>query len=257
MRVISILNQKGGVAKTTSVQNISAGLARAGKKVLVVDFDPQGNLTSGFGIDKRNLDYTVYDLLKSRGFGNPKIEFEDVVIETKLVDVLPTNIRMSKINLELGGVPGKENLLKEILKDIFGYDYVIIDCPPSLDTLTFNALIASHKVYIPVQTEFYALEGIVELMDTVEIISQRMNENLEIGGVFATMVDNRVKLHTEVITQLKEFFDKKMIKTPIRRNVKISEAASHGISIYEYAPRSNGSKDYTALCQELIEREEE
>jgi chromosome partitioning protein len=256
MKIISILNQKGGVAKTTSTQNIAAGLHGLGKKVLAIDFDPQGNLTSGFGLDKRNLDYTVYDLLKAKSFGSSKLNFSDIVIETSFADILPTNIKMSKVNLELGGVPGKESLLKEILKDVYGYDYVLIDCPPSLDTLTFNALMASHEVYIPVQTEFYALEGIVELMDTIDIVTHRMNDDLRIGGVFATMVDSRSKLHIEVIGQLKEFFGDDMFKTLIRRNVKVAEASSHGISIFDYAPRSNGSKDYKSLCVEIVEREE-
>lgn len=256
MKVISILNQKGGVAKTTSAQNISFGLKKLGKKVLLVDFDPQGNLTSGVGINKRELDHTIYDLMKDRAFGFQNVNLENVIIEKEGVDILPTNIKMSKVNLELGGVPGKENLLKEILKEVYDYDYVIIDCPPSLDNLTFNALIASHKVYIPVQTEFYALEGIVELMDTIDMITQRMNEELEIGGVFATMVDNRIKLHTEVIDQLRGFFGERMFETAIRRNVKVTEASSYGVSIFDYASRSNGAKDYLGLCKEILKREE-
>ncbi|WP_319200235.1 ParA family protein [uncultured Ilyobacter sp.] len=256
MKVISILNQKGGVAKTTSAQNISFGLKKLGKKVLLIDFDPQGNLTSGVGIDKRGLENTIYDLMKDRAFGLQNLGLDDVMMNKEGVDVLPTNIKMSKVNLELGGVPGRENLLKEILKEVYGYDYVIIDCPPSLDNLTFNALIASQKVYIPVQTEFYALEGIVELMDTIDLITQRMNEELEIGGVFATMVDGRIKLHNEVIEQLKEFFGERMFNTTIRRNVKVTEASSYGVSIFDYASRSNGAKDYLGLCKEILKREE-
>ena len=256
MKIISILNQKGGVAKTTSAQNISYGLNKLGKKVLLIDFDPQGNLTSGVGIDKRSLPNTIYDLMKDRAFGQQKLSVDEVIINKDGVDVLPTNIKMSKVNLELAGIPGKENLLKEILKEVYGYDYVIIDCPPSLDNLTFNALIATHKVYIPVQTEFYALEGIVELMDTVDLINSRMNPDLEIGGVFATMIDSRIKLHTEVIGQLKEFFEEKMFDTAIRRNVKVTEASSHGSNIFNYASRSNGAKDYMGLCKEILEREE-
>ncbi len=256
MKAISILNQKGGVAKTTSAQNISYGLSKLGKKVLLIDLDPQGNLTSGVGIDKRALKYTVYDLMKDRAFGSQKINIEDVIVEIEGVHVLPTNIKMSKINLELAGIPGKENILKEILKEIYGYDYVIIDCPPSLDNLTFNALIATQKVYIPVQTEFYALEGIVELLDTVDLINNRMNPDLEIGGVFATMVDFRIKLHNEVIGQLNDYFSDKMLKTCIRRNVKVTEASSHGINIFDYASRSNGAKDYKELCKEILKRED-
>lgn len=256
MKAISILNQKGGVAKTTSAQNISYGLSKLGKKVLLIDLDPQGNLTSGVGIDKRALEYTVYDLMKDRAFGSQKINIEDVIVDIEGVHVLPTNIKMSKINLELAGIPGKENILKEILKEIYGYDFVIIDCPPSLDNLTFNALIATQKVYIPVQTEFYALEGIVELLDTVDLINNRMNPDLEIGGVFATMVDSRIKLHNEVIGQLNNFFDDKMLKTRIRRNVKVTEASSHGTNIFDYASRSNGAKDYKELCKEILKRED-
>jgi len=194
MKIISILNQKGGVAKTTSTQNIAAGLNLLGKKVLAIDFDPQGNLTSGFGLDKRNLDYTIYDLLKTKAFGANKLNFSDVVVKTDFADILPTNIKMSKINLELGGVPGKESLLKEILKDVYGYDYVLIDCPPSLDTLTFNALMASNEVYIPVQTEFYALEGLAQLLNTIQLIKESLNENLKIEGVLLTMYDSRTNL---------------------------------------------------------------
>jgi chromosome partitioning protein len=250
------VNQKGGVAKTTSTQNLGAALKKLGKKVLLVDFDPQGNLSSGFGINKREISSTVYDLLKSKAFVGNKYEISEVMVEKEGMDILPTNIKMAKANIELGGIPGKDNLLKEILKEVYGYDYVLIDCPPSLDTLTFNALTASHKVYIPVQTEFYALEGIVELMDTVEMIQQRLNDELEIGGVFATMVDSRVNLHLEVIEQLNEFFAQEMLKTCVRRNVKVAEASSYGKTIFEYAPRSNGSKDYLNLAKEIIGREE-
>lgn len=254
MKIISVVNQKGGVAKTTSTQNIGVGLSKLGKKVLLVDFDPQGNLTSGFGIDKRELETTVYDLLKSRAMGNFELGINDVIVEKEGINILPTNIKMSKVNIELGGIPGKDNLLKEIIKDTFGYDYILIDCPPSLDTLTFNALTASDEVYIPVQTEYYALEGIVELMDTIDMVKARLNEELVIGGVIATMVDHRINLHNEVIGQLKSFFDGTMFESVIRRNVKISEASSHGISIFDYAEKSNGSKDYMTLCKEIIER---
>lgn len=256
MKIISIVNQKGGVAKTTSTQNIGVGLARLGKKVLLIDFDPQGNLTSGFGIDKRNLDdKTIYSLLKSRAMGRNDVAIEDILITRESIDILPTNITMSKVNIELGGIPGKDNLLKEILKEVYSYDYVLIDCPPSLDTLTFNALTASSAVYIPVQTEYYALEGIVELMDTVEIVKARLNEDLEVEGVFATMVDARVNLHNEVVEQLRDFFNEKMFETTIRRNVKVSEASSHGISIFEYDDKSNGAFDYINLCKEMVERD--
>lgn len=256
MKIIAIVNQKGGVAKTTSTQNIGVGLSQLGKKVLIIDFDPQGNLTSGFGIDKRNLKYTIYDILKTRAFAGAEISVEKVLIEKGGVSILPTNIKMSKINIEMGGVPGKDNILKEILKEIYGYDYVLIDCPPSLDTLTFNALTAAQKVYIPVQTEFYALEGITELMDTVELVKQRLNEDLEIGGVFATMVDKRINLHTEVISELQKFFQSKLLTTRVRRNVKVSEAASYGKSIFEYDIKSHGAQDYLKLSKEILEREE-
>jgi chromosome partitioning protein len=254
MKIISIVNQKGGVAKTTSSQNIAKGLTQLGKRVMVIDLDPQGNLTSGFGIDKRALEHTAYDLIKDRAFSRFELKLEDVLIRKEELDILPTNIRMSKVNIELGGIPGKDNILKEILKDVYNYDYVLIDCPPSLDTLTFNALTASNEVFIPVQTEYYALEGIVELMDTIDMIKLRLNENLKIGGVLATMVDSRVKLHLEIIEQLSSYFEDVMFKTPIRRNVKLSEASSHGSTVFSYAPKSNGSKDYLSLCKEIVER---
>ncbi len=255
MKIISIVNQKGGVAKTTSTQNLGAALKKLGKKILLIDLDPQGNLSSGFGVNKREVENTIYDLLKAKAFVGDKFDVSNVMVEKEGMDILPTNIKMAKANIELGGVPGKDNLLKEILKEVYGYDYVLIDCPPSLDTLTFNALTASHKVYIPVQTEFYALEGIVELMDTVDMIQQRLNDELEIGGVFATMVDSRVNLHLEVVDQLREFFSGSMLDTCIRRNVKVAEASSYGKSIFNYAPKSNGSKDYLNLAKEIIERE--
>lgn len=255
MKIISIVNQKGGVAKTTSTQNIAYGLSQLNKKVLVIDFDPQGNLTSGFGIDKRNLEKTIYDLLKSKAFPSEKAKIEDVLIKKDKLDIIPTNIKMSKINIELGGIPGRDNLLKELLKELLFYDYILIDCPPSLDTLTFNALTASDEIFIPVQTEYYALEGIVELMDTIEVIKQRLNEKLRIGGVIATMVDTRIKLHNEIIEQLNNFFEKKMFTSYIRRNIKISEASSYGKTIFEYDNKSNGAIDYENLCKEIIERE--
>lgn len=255
MKVIAVVNQKGGVAKTTSTQNIGVGLAKLGKKVLLIDFDPQGNLTSGFGIDKRDLNYTIYDILKTRAFPGPEISVDKVLIEKNNISILPTNIKMSKINIELGGVPGKDNILKEILKEIYGFDYILIDCPPSLDTLTFNALTAANAVYIPVQAEYYALEGISELMDTIDMVKQRLNENLKIDGVFATMLDKRVKLHLEVIKELKKFFGDVMCETLIRRNVKVSEASSYGKSIFDYDEKSHGAQDYLNLCKEIVERE--
>ena len=255
MKVIAIVNQKGGVAKTTSTQNIGAGLAALGKKVLLIDFDPQGNLTSGFGIDKRNLKYTLYDLLKTRAFPGPEVAVEKVIVNVDGLDILPTNIKMSKINIELGGIPGKDNILKEIIKELYGYDYILIDCPPSLDTLTFNALTAANQMFIPVQAEYYALEGIAELMDTVEMVKNRLNEKLEISGVFATMVDSRINLHTEVMDELKKYFKETMFETLIRRNVKVSEAASHGQSIFAYDAKSHGASDYLSLCKEIEKRE--
>ncbi len=256
MKIISIVNQKGGVAKTTSTQNLGVALKKLGKSVLLIDFDPQGNLSSGFGVNKREVEKTIYDLLKAKAFVADKVDISDVKVEKEGLDILPTNIKMAKSTIELSGVPGKDNLLKEILKEVYGYDYVLIDCPPSLDTLTFNALTASHKVYIPVQTEFYALEGIVELMDTVEMIQQRLNDELEIGGVFATMVDSRVNLHVEVVDQLRDFFEANMLESFIRRNVKVAEASSYGKSIFDYAPKSNGSRDYLNLAKEIVGREE-
>lgn len=254
MKVIAIANQKGGVAKTTSTKNIGAGLSKLGKKVLLVDFDPQGNLSSGLGVDKRNLKYTVYDLLKTRAFPGAEVSIDKVIIEKDGMKVLPTNIKMSKIDIELGGIPGKDNILKEILKETYEYDYVLIDCPPSLGTLTFNALTAADYVYIPVQAEYYALEGISELMDTVEMVKYRLNEDLKIGGVFATMVDTRINLHLEVMKELRKFFQEVMFSSFIRRNVKLSEAASYGKTIFEYDMKSNGAEDYMSLAKEIIER---
>jgi len=252
-RIIACVNQKGGVGKTTSVVNIATGLARRKKKVLVIDLDPQGHLTQSFGLEGADIENkTIHNLLLDEIF--PK-----AAIQSKYgVDIIPSDLSLSGADLELGAVAGREFLLKEILanKEIKGkYDYILIDCSPSLGILTINGLNASKEIFIPVQAEFLALKGISLLLQTVETIQKRLNPELVITGVIATMFDARKKLNTEVLETLEKYFGEKVFKTKIRSNVKLGEAPSFGQPIFEYAGDSNGAADYKALVSEIIKME--
>jgi chromosome partitioning protein len=255
MKIIAIVNQKGGVAKTTSSLNIAVGLGKKGKKVLLIDFDPQANATTGLGIDKIELEYTVYDLLKK--FDYPQfrdLEFEKVVISKMGIDILPTNIKMSRIDTELGGFPGKENYLKDIVKTLPGYDYIIIDCPPSLSTLTHNALTVATDIYVPVKADYYSIEGIADLLDEVSMIKRKLNEDLKISGVFITMANTRTTLFSETREKLQKYFPDEMFNTFIRSSEDVNKSPSEGKPVIEFNPKCTSSIDYLNLVDEIVER---
>ena len=253
MRSIALLNQKGGVGKTTTTANLGACLAMLGKKVLVIDMDPQANLSVHLGVDIHSLKYSVYDII--RGACKP----DGVILSTKIhgLDIIPANIDLSGAEIELVGVVGRETILKEYLGGILGrYDYVLIDCPPSLGLLTLNVLTLVHEIFIPLQTEFFALQGVSKLLDTHEVVRKRLNKNLEITGIIFCMYTSRTRLCKEVIEKVKEHFAKDQVfDTVIRKNVKLSESPSHGKPIVSYAPGSHGSEDYMSLAKEVVQQE--
>jgi chromosome partitioning protein len=253
MRSIALLNQKGGVGKTTTTANLGACLAMLGKKVLVIDMDPQANLSVHLGVDIHSLKYSVYDII--RGACKP----DGVILSTKIhgLDIIPANIDLSGAEIELVGVVGRETILKEYLGVILDrYDYVLIDCPPSLGLLTLNVLTLVHEIFIPLQTEFFALQGVSKLLDTHEVVRKRLNKNLEITGIIFCMYTSRTRLCKEVIEKVKEHFAKDQVfDTVIRKNVKLSESPSHGKPIVSYAPGSHGSEDYMSLAKEVVQQE--
>ncbi len=248
MRIISIVNQKGGVGKTTSTVNIAASLSALNKKVLIIDLDPQGNLSKSVGIQSEILENTVYQLLREVA------SFDEVVYKHEKFDVIPANIGLSAAELELAGTAGREFLLKEGLDQIEegAYDYILIDCSPSLGVLTLNALVASQEVFIPVQTQFLSMQGISQLLRTVEIVKDRLNKKIEITGIILTMFDSRKKLNKEVCKKVEEYFDRLVFKTKINDSVSLAEAPSHGMDIIEYSIASKGAENYLALTKEII-----
>ena len=253
MRSIALLNQKGGVGKTTTTANLGACLAMLGKKVLVIDMDPQANLSVHLGIDIHKLKYSIYNIIT--GDSKP----EDVILNTKIqgLDIIPSNIDLSGAEIELVGVVGRETVLREYLGNVLDrYDYVLIDCPPSLGLLTLNVLTLVREVFIPLQTEFFALQGVSKLLDTHEVVRKRLNKNLEITGIIFCMYTSRTRLCKEVIEKVKEHFAKEQVfDTVIRKNVKLSESPSHGKPIISYAPGSHGSEDYMSLAKEVVQQE--
>lgn len=254
MKIIAIVNQKGGVAKSTSALNIAVGLQKEGFKTLLIDFDPQGNITTGCGIDKIELEYTVYDLMKKFDFPQYKhLSIDSVAIKKHGIDILPTNIRMSKIETELGGYPGKENYLKDVLEEA-SYDYVIIDCPPSLSMLTDNALTAATDVFVPVKADYYSIEGIADLLDQVDIIKRKLNKKLEVSGVFITMANKRTTLFKETHNNLKKYFMKEMFETFIRSSEEVNKAPGSGKPLLDFNSNCTASEDYKNLVKEIIER---
>lgn len=248
-QVIAVLNQKGGVGKTTSTINLGAYLAKTGKSVLVVDFDPQGNATSGLGIDKHNLSATMYDVL----FG--QAEVSDAIQETNTdrLFVLPANPSLASAEVELVSQMQRELILKNILANV-AHDIVLIDCPPSLGLLTVNALAAANHLLIPVQAEYYALEGLSQLLSVVQRVRAGLNPGLDLLGVIVTMYDSRTSLSEQVYEELQKHFSDKLFKTVIPRNVRLAEAPSHGKSIHDHDKWSKGARAYKALSKELLER---
>ncbi len=253
-RIIAIANQKGGVGKTTTSINLSACLAEAGKRVLAIDMDPQGNMTSGLGIDKNNVEYTVYDLIIGEA------DIEKVICKEALdnLDVLPANVDLSAAEIELIGVDNKEYIIRdEVEKVKNNYDYIIIDCPPSLSMLTINAMTTADTVLVPIQCEYYALEGLSQLIHTIDLVKERLNPKLEMEGVVFTMYDARTNLSLQVVENVKENLNKTIYKTIIPRNIRLAEAPSHGMPINLYDSKSAGAENYRLLAEEVIHKGEE
>lgn len=251
MRIISLVNQKGGVGKTTTTNNLGASLVKAGKRVLLIDLDPQANLSYSLGV--RGEDYkSVYDVLR----GTAKLK--DIILTHKNgVDIAPSHINLSGAELELASQVGREQILKDALRGVAdNYDYILIDCAPSLGIITLNALVASKEVFIPVQTEVLALQGMSKLLSTVNLVRERLNPELEVTGVIGTMYDSRKSLSKEVIDTLNEHFSGKLFKTLIRSNVSLAESPSSGVDIISYKADSYGAKDYQALAEEVIRQED-
>lgn len=251
MRIISLVNQKGGVGKTTTTNNLGASLVKAGKRALLIDLDPQANLSYSLGV--RGEDYkSVYEVLR----GTAKLK--DIILTHKNgVDLAPSHINLSGVELELASQVGREQILKDALKGVAdNYDYILIDCAPSLGIITLNALVASKEVFIPVQTEVLALQGMSKLLSTIKLVRERLNPELEVTGVIGTMYDSRKKLSEEVIANLEEHFSGKLFKTLIRSNVSLAESPSSGVDIISYKADSYGAKDYQALAEEVIKQEE-
>ena len=250
-RVIAVLNQKGGVGKSTTVINLAACLGEFKKKVLIIDFDPQGNASSGFGIEKEDLESDIYDVILQ------DTPIEDIIQDTciKKVFVAPATIQLAGAEIELVSAMARESILKEAVSSVVDeFDYVLIDCPPSLGLLTINALIAADSIIIPIQCEYYALEGVAKLLESMNMVKKRMNPDLEIFGVVMTMFDTRTSLSKQVVEEVETYFGKKMFNTVIPRNVKIAEAPSYGQPVCMYAPISKGASAYAKLAKEVIKR---
>ncbi len=253
-RIIAVANQKGGVGKTTTAVNLSACLAEAGKRVLLVDVDPQGNATSGLGIERKLLASSVYELLLE-DMSPVQVMVQTVV---KGLWVVPATIDLAGAEIELVPRISRENRLKRAFQGVRGdFDFVIIDCPPSLGLLTINALTAADSILIPIQCEYYALEGLTQLMETFKLVREALNPNLEVEGVVLTMFDGRTNLSIQVVDDVKKYFKGKVYKSIITRNVRLSEAPSHGQPITVYDPRSKGAEAYQELAREVIEHVEE
>ena len=251
-KIISLANQKGGVGKTTTSINLAAALAKQGQRVLLIDADPQANSSSGLGVEIRELDNTIYECLVNDV--DPHTAIEET--NTPNLHLIPSHIDLVGAEIEMLNIDQREQLLKKVLEQVrHEYDYILIDCSPSLGLITINALTASDSVIIPVQCEFFALEGIAKLLNTVKIIKSKLNPGLQIEGFLLTMFDNRLRLSNQVYDEVKRHFGDLVFNTVISRNVRLSEAPSHGVSVLDYDPSSKGAKNYTALAKELIKRQ--
>lgn len=253
-RIIAIANQKGGVGKTTTAINLSACLAERGQKVLVIDIDPQGNTTSGLGIDKDEQENTIYELMIS------DLKIKDAILETEFenLNLIASNVNLSGAEIDLIGIEDREYVLKNKVKDIRDeYDYIILDCPPSLSMLTVNAMTTADTVLVPIQCEYYALEGLTQLIHTVNLVKERLNPALELEGVVFTMFDSRTNLSLQVVENVKDNLHQTIYKTIIPRNVRLAEAPSHGKPINIYDTKSAGAESYRQLAEEVMNRGEE
>ena len=250
-KAIAIFNQKGGVGKTTTNINLAACLAIKGKKVLILDIDPQGNTTSGIGISKKNLEKTVYNILVDQNF-DPREAIIQTTVEN--LDLIPASVDLAGAEVELVQMKGRAISLKKGLDKIrHMYDYIFIDCPPSLGLLTINSFTASDSILIPVQSEYYALEGLSQLLNTIKLVQKHFNRSLRIEGVLLTMFDARTNLGAQVNAEVQKYFGDRVYKTIIPRNVRLSEAPSHGLAIIDYDPKSRGAEVYSQLAEEVLE----
>ena len=251
-KIIAVTNQKGGVGKTTTSINVAYFLAKAGKKTLLVDFDPQGNATSGLGIDKQSLGATMSEVVMRQ------IDLANIVLPTEYrnLSIAPATPHLANTEVELAQAEGRFIRLREALRKVTGYDYIIIDSPPSLSLLTVNGMVAANYVLLPVQAEFYALEGLGQLLESMKLIKKGLNPPLELLGVLATMMDSRTTLSGQVHAEIKKYFPDKIFKSTIPRNIRLAEAPSHGAPVGAYDRFSKGSRAYKALAKEIIERVE-
>lgn len=250
-RIIAVANQKGGVGKTTTAINLSASLAEFGKKVLVIDLDPQGNTTSGLGLDRNELEYTVYNLILG------ECDVEDSLNEEIIqnLSIIPSSVDLAAAEIELIGVIEREYILKKAIDTIRdNYEYVIIDCPPSLSMLTINAMTTADTVLVPIQCEYYALEGLTQLIHTINLVKERLNPYLELEGVVFTMYDARTNLSLQVVENVKNNLKQNIYKTIIPRNIRLAESPSHGLPINLYDPKSTGAESYRLLAEEVMKR---